>query len=80
MHAWPWSSKDMKFGSKLKILPDVMVNKDGAEENAHVMIVMNSREMQKEETYLHVTLLLTGNDCEARLHGLDDTEATNQFI
>ena len=45
------SSKDVKWKKKLKILPEAMVDKDGAGENARVVIVVNSCRMQKEETY-----------------------------
>ena len=53
------SFEDMKYGSRLKILPEVMVNKDRAEENAHVMTVVNDRRMRKEKTSLHIPLVLT---------------------
>ena len=72
--------EDMKYGSKLTILLDVMVSKDGAEENTHVIIVVNNRQMRKEETSLPIPLVLTGKDREVKLHGLVDTTTTNQFI
>ena len=71
------SSEDMKYGSKLKIVPKVMIKKDGAKENVHVMKVVNNRRMPKEATSLHVLLVLTGKDCNVKVHGLVDIRPTN---
>ena len=54
------SSEDMKYGRKLKIVPEVMINKDGAEENSHVMTIVNNRWMRKKKLPCTFPFVLTG--------------------
>ena len=58
----------------------MIFNKDRAEESAHVMIIVNNRWIRKEQTSLHILLVLADKDREVKLHELVDRGATNQFI